>query len=75
MSHPRVLVVNAGSSSLKFKLYDVLSQSLQPVVGGLVERIGQTKDSSITIKVRMGLHVDVFMQPVASFSYRFIVVK
>ena len=48
----RVLVVNAGSSSLKFKLYDVLSKALQPVVGGLIEQIGNTKSSSITIKVR-----------------------
>ena len=51
MASRRVLVVNAGSSSLKFKLYDVVSNTLQPIVGGLIERIGDIKKSSITIKV------------------------
>jgi Acetokinase family len=68
MTSKRVLVVNAGSSSLKFKLYDVLSQSLQPVVGGLIERIGDTKNSSITIKVRFILETGVFIRRVACFS-------
>jgi acetate kinase len=51
MSRNRVLVVNAGSSSLKFKLYDIVNRALTPVVSGLLERIGDVKNSSITIKV------------------------
>lgn len=62
MSSSRVLVVNAGSSSLKFKLYDVLSQSLQPVVGGLLERIGDPKSSSITLNVCCAHHAPLYTE-------------
>lgn len=53
MSSRSVLVENAGSISLNSKLYNVLFKSLQSVFGGLIDRIGDTKNSSITIKVRV----------------------
>lgn len=46
----RVLVVNTGSSSLKFKLYD-LAPSLHSTISGLLERIGEPSNSTVTIKV------------------------
>ncbi len=42
----RILVLNAGSSSLKFRLYDMPEEKL--VVRGLAERIGE-KEGKITI--------------------------
>ena len=46
----RILVVNAGSSSLKFKLYDWLPGSeLVPSVNGLLERVGQP-ESTVTVQ-------------------------
>jgi acetate kinase len=47
----RVLVVNAGSSSLKFKLFDLELGELLPCVSGVLERIGDAANSSITLKV------------------------
>lgn len=48
MSAKRILVVNTGSSSLKFKLYDL---PLHSSVSGLIERIGDPSNSTVTIKV------------------------
>lgn len=39
----RVLVLNSGSSSLKFRLLEVASdapQALRTILGGMIERIG-----------------------------------
>jgi acetate kinase len=41
-----VLVVNSGSSSLKFKVFDAAA-GLRAEVSGLVERIGDVKNSRI----------------------------
>jgi len=41
-----VLVVNSGSSSLKFKLYSA-AEGLKAMAGGLVERIGDTAKSRV----------------------------
>ncbi len=37
----KILVLNAGSSSLKYKLYDGTQGEPAPVAGGVVERIGE----------------------------------
>lgn len=42
----RVLVINAGSSSIKFGLYDMAEKNL--LVSGRVERIGEVKKSTVT---------------------------
>jgi acetate kinase len=43
-----LLVVNSGSSSLKFKLFNRLAEKqLSAVVTGLVERIGDTEHSRL----------------------------
>jgi acetate kinase len=44
----RLLVLNAGSSSLKFKLFSL--NPLTPTVGGLVERIGDAACSNLVAK-------------------------
>lgn len=44
MSRNLVLVVNSGSSSLKFRLFqNDVSHGLLPAVSGLVERIGDAQ--------------------------------
>lgn len=45
----RVLVLNAGSSSLKFKLFD-LAPALASSVGGMIDRIGDTANSALIAK-------------------------
>lgn len=45
----RVLVLNAGSSSLKFKLFD-LAPALASTVGGMIDRIGDTANSALIAK-------------------------
>ena len=42
-----MLVINSGSSSLKFKLFTQASERLSAVVTGLVERIGDTANSQL----------------------------
>lgn len=37
-ANPRILTINAGSSSIKFALFDV-GESLQRIVGGGIELI------------------------------------
>ena len=44
-----VLVINSGSSSLKFKLFTSAAQRLSAVVTGLVERIGDTANSQLVV--------------------------
>lgn len=46
----RVLVINAGSSSLKFKLFDVVGSSLRASISGLLEQIGHVENSRMTTK-------------------------
>eukprot|EP00892_Ulva_mutabilis_P010163 jgi/Ulvmu1/7519/UM037_0063.1 len=66
MSAKRVLVVNTGSSSLKFKLYDLLP-TLHSTISGLMERIGDPSNSTVTIK---GLPdgVEQVQMPLKSFA-------
>ena len=46
----KVLVINSGSSSLKFKLFSRANGALctTPVVSGIVERIGEASKSRLT---------------------------
>ena len=44
-----VLVINSGSSSLKFKLFTSAAQKLSAAVTGLVERIGDTENSQLIV--------------------------
>jgi acetate kinase len=44
----KILVLNAGSSSLKFKLFDV--NPFAAGIGGLIERIGDTVNSTLVAK-------------------------
>ena len=44
-----VLVINSGSSSLKFKLFTSAAQKLSAAVTGLVERIGDTANSQLIV--------------------------
>ena len=46
----KVLVVNAGSSSLKFKLFQRSSDIFTPLVSGLAERIGDLGNSQLVVK-------------------------
>lgn len=46
----QVLVINSGSSSLKFKLFETLGKKLVAVSSGLVERIGDTANSRLKAK-------------------------
>lgn len=46
----QVLVINSGSSSLKFKLFDAIGKKLMAVSSGLVERIGDTANSRLIAK-------------------------
>ncbi len=48
MASKKVLVLNAGSSSLKFKLFDEAKIKLVASVSGLIERIGDTSNSQVT---------------------------
>ena len=48
MASKTVLVLNAGSSSLKFKLFDEAKSKLVASVSGLIERIGDTSNSQVT---------------------------
>ena len=48
MASKKVLVLNAGSSSLKFKLFDDAKSHLNASVSGLIESIGDTANSQVT---------------------------
>lgn len=50
----RLLVLNAGSSSLKFKLFDTAAPGLAAGVGGLIERIGDVAAASLVAKDASG---------------------
>ncbi|MFT8648583.1 MAG: hypothetical protein ABF779_10195, partial [Liquorilactobacillus nagelii] len=41
MNNFKILAINSGSSSLKFKLYDMPAGNI--CVGGIVERIGSSE--------------------------------
>ena len=47
----KVLVLNSGSSSLKFKLFENTRETLRAVVSGVVERIG---DPESTVGFQLG---------------------
>lgn len=40
-----ILTLNAGSSSIKYKVYEVSSQGLAPIISGLIEGIGESESS------------------------------
>jgi len=42
----KILTLNAGSSSLKFKIFDLLSSTLKPIAWGICERVGDPDKSS-----------------------------
>lgn len=46
----RVLVLNAGSSSLKFKTFTLTGSDLEPGMGGVFERIGDEANSCLLAK-------------------------
>uniref|UniRef100_A0A7S0S850 Probable acetate kinase n=1 Tax=Chlamydomonas leiostraca TaxID=1034604 RepID=A0A7S0S850_9CHLO len=46
----RLMVLNAGSSSLKFKLFTQTNDGLVPGVGGVMERIGDAANSALIAK-------------------------
>lgn len=45
----KILTLNAGSSSLKFKIYEFVSQSLNPLAWGVCERVGEPKESTFKV--------------------------
>ena len=49
----KVFVINSGSSSLKFKLFDSARGEWSVLSSGLIERIGE-KESIINVKVHVG---------------------
>mmetsp|Transcript_4480 Transcript_4480/g.9637 ORF Transcript_4480/g.9637 Transcript_4480/m.9637 type:complete len:421 (+) Transcript_4480:106-1368(+) len=49
----KVLVLNAGSSSIKFKVFSVAAGALTPGIGGVVERIGDVASSNLSAKGRL----------------------
>ena len=51
-----ILVLNAGSSSLKFRLFDQMQRA---VLGGVVERIGD-RDSSLVTTSKQKQQVVIF---------------
>ncbi|KAL3156628.1 activator of C kinase protein 1 [Trebouxia sp. C0009 RCD-2024] len=54
MASKKVLVLNAGSSSLKFKLFDNAKSQLIASVSGLIERIGDTSNSQLVGNILTG---------------------
>ena len=50
-----MLVINSGSSSLKFKLFTGASTKLFTAVTGLVERIGDTDNSQLVVSNQKAL--------------------
>ncbi|DBA99105.1 TPA: activator of C kinase protein 1 [Trebouxia sp. C0004] len=54
MASKKVLVLNAGSSSLKFKLFDEAKSKLVASVSGLIERIGDTSNSQLVGNILSG---------------------
>jgi hypothetical protein len=63
----RVLVLNAGSSSLKFKLFD-LAPALASSVGGMIDRIGDTANSALIAKKQTDNGVTKFKDQVRAGS-------
>ena len=43
----KVLVINSGSSSLKFSLFEAAKAALSSIASGVVERIGDTDKSQL----------------------------
>lgn len=54
MPASKVLVLNAGSSSLKFKLFENAAKGLSAAAAGLVEQIGNPERSAITARTLSG---------------------
>ena len=51
LSMEKILVLNAGSTTLKFQLYNMEDNNYEIITGGAVERIGQA-GSKLTVKVK-----------------------
>lgn len=60
MTRQAILALNAGSSSVKFALYDAADDSM--IASGLVDRIG--KDATITLKTGDGARLPVGVGPI-----------
>jgi len=45
----KILTLNSGSSSLKFKLFELVSHVLKPIAWGICERIGESGSSRIKV--------------------------
>ena len=45
----KILTLNSGSSSLKFKLFELVSHVLKPIAWGVCERIGEIDSSRIKV--------------------------
>ena len=44
---PKILTLNSGSSSLKFKLFELVASVLRPIAWGACERVGEPTASSL----------------------------
>ncbi|WP_019216852.1 acetate/propionate family kinase [Legionella tunisiensis] len=62
-----ILTINAGSSSIKYKAFQVENQQATPLLSGLIEGIGETeglwhhrKDAKETIKKTFKAHAEAF---------------
>ena len=57
----KLLVLNAGSSSLKFKIFEILQNpgQLATIRSGLLERIGDPAKS----RMKVGHHCAIFTHP------------
>jgi acetate kinase len=51
MTVGKILVVNSGSSSVKFKLFEA-AKGLTALISGLIERVGLPEASSVTVQVQ-----------------------
>ena len=50
----KILTLNAGSSSLKFKIFDYVSQRITPIAWGVCERVGEPTASSFKAHCKDG---------------------
>lgn len=63
----KLLVINAGSSSLKFKLFEILKGSALTSIGsGLCERVGDPERSTM----RVSVHLAIIRTTLATASLR-----
>lgn len=64
----KILVLNSGSSSIKFQLFDMSDTAV--LAGGLVEKIGESTSQLTYRKFKVGTETDkhVFQQPIGDHS-------